>query len=133
MIYTLLLRPMIGRQLDALNEMENFLFQDCQDINFTVVRPPGLTDGPLSGMYFLIIFYVQNHACCKFIYNRNQSNLFFSLFQDAKIVEGVDQYFFSDGQTARRTPRANVAKYMLDILDSNQHSKKGLSIDLEKV
>jgi hypothetical protein len=42
---------MIGRQLDALNEMEDYLFSECvNDIDFTVVRPPRLLDTPLSGM-----------------------------------------------------------------------------------
>jgi biliverdin reductase/flavin reductase len=50
MIYSLLLRPMIGRQLDALYDMEEFLHSDCQDIDYTVVRPPGLVNGPLSGL-----------------------------------------------------------------------------------
>lgn len=40
---------MIGRQLDGLFEMEEFLINECQDIDFTIVRPPRLTDEPLSG------------------------------------------------------------------------------------
>lgn len=30
--------------------MELYLESDCSDLDYTVVRPPGLGDGPLSGM-----------------------------------------------------------------------------------
>ena len=39
---------MIGRQFDSMYEMEEFLFNSAQDINFTIVRPPRLIDTPLS-------------------------------------------------------------------------------------
>ena len=32
-------------------EMEKYLETECKDINYTVVRPPGLTNGSLSGKY----------------------------------------------------------------------------------
>lgn len=41
---------MIGRQLDSMNEMEDFLTKQCQDIDYTIVRPPRLLDEPLKGM-----------------------------------------------------------------------------------
>ncbi len=42
---------MIGRQLDALYDMEEYLINECSDIDFTIVRPPQLTNGPLSGIF----------------------------------------------------------------------------------
>jgi len=43
-----ILKPLfIGRNLDDMARMENYLEKECQDINFTVVRPPGLgKEGP---------------------------------------------------------------------------------------
>lgn len=39
----------IGRNLDDMARMESFLEGQCQDLNFTVVRPPGLgRDGPTN-------------------------------------------------------------------------------------
>jgi len=38
-----ILKPLfIGRNLDDMARMEKYLEEECQDINFTVVRPPGL-------------------------------------------------------------------------------------------
>ena len=46
---------MIGRQLDALFEMEEYLINDdVKDIDFTIVRPPQLTNGPLSGKFIKV-------------------------------------------------------------------------------
>jgi hypothetical protein len=47
------------------------------------------------------------------------------------VVEGVDKYFFESG-TVSTMSRANVAKHMLDILESKTHLKKGLSIGHQK-
>lgn len=47
-VYSFVLRPMIGRQLDNMHEMETYLFEKCQDIDFTIVRPPRLLDAPLE-------------------------------------------------------------------------------------
>jgi len=45
-----ILKPLfIGRNLDDMARMENYLEEQCQDVNFTVVRPPGLgKEGPTS-------------------------------------------------------------------------------------
>ncbi|XP_022089899.1 uncharacterized protein LOC110978883 isoform X2 [Acanthaster planci] len=43
------MRLTIGRILDDMKQMERYLIDKCQDINYTIVRPPGLTNGPLSG------------------------------------------------------------------------------------
>ena len=45
-------------------------------------------------------------------------------------MENEDAYFFPNGKTTNITPRANVAKFMLDILDANKHLKKGVAINL---
>jgi hypothetical protein len=46
--YKLCMRLFLGRQLDALYEMEEFLFKESSDIDFTIVRPPRLLNDPLS-------------------------------------------------------------------------------------
>jgi hypothetical protein len=46
--YKLILRPMIGRIFDNLYEMEEYLFNEAKDIDFTIVRPPRLSDDSLS-------------------------------------------------------------------------------------
>jgi hypothetical protein len=48
-VYKFILRPMIGRQLDSMQVMEEYLFNEVQDIDYTIVRPPRLMDTPLSG------------------------------------------------------------------------------------
>ena len=40
---------MIGRQLDNMYEMEEWLAKECQDIDYTVVRPPRLSDAEYRG------------------------------------------------------------------------------------
>lgn len=45
-----ILRPLIiGNLLHNMGEMEDYLNKECQDINYTVVRPPGLTNQPSTG------------------------------------------------------------------------------------
>ncbi|XP_025079480.1 uncharacterized protein LOC112555334 [Pomacea canaliculata] len=49
-IITWFLKPTFLRNILAnMAEMENFLQEKCSDINYTVVRPPGLNNNPLSG------------------------------------------------------------------------------------
>ncbi len=50
-VYKVFLRPMIGRQLDSMYVMEEYLFSEAQDLDYTIVRPPRLMDGPLSGKF----------------------------------------------------------------------------------
>ena len=46
-----LARPLLARGfLNSIVVMEGFLV--CQDINFTVLKPPQLLDDPLKGMSF---------------------------------------------------------------------------------
>ena len=40
-----------GRQLDSMYEMEQWLFKEADDIEYTIVRPPRLLDEPLKGRY----------------------------------------------------------------------------------
>ncbi len=52
-LYRLLMRPLLARGfLNSIVVMEEFLYSNCQDINFTIVKPPGLTDDPLKGVAF---------------------------------------------------------------------------------
>ncbi|XP_048747517.2 flavin reductase (NADPH)-like [Ostrea edulis] len=45
-----ILRPLfIGNLLNNLGEMEEYLDKEGRDIDYTVVRPPGLSDQPSSG------------------------------------------------------------------------------------
>lgn len=45
-----ILRPLIiGNLLHNMGEMEDYLNKECQDIDYTVVRPPGLTNQPSTG------------------------------------------------------------------------------------
>jgi len=44
----IVLRPMIGRQLDSMNEMEEYLVKEAQDLEWILFRPPRLLDGPLQ-------------------------------------------------------------------------------------
>ncbi|XP_070535150.1 flavin reductase (NADPH)-like isoform X2 [Ptychodera flava] len=45
-----ILKPLVyGRVLRNMGIMEDFLIEKCSDIDYTVVRPPGLTDKPASG------------------------------------------------------------------------------------
>ncbi|KAF6019811.1 hypothetical protein EB796_021901 [Bugula neritina] len=47
-------RFIIARVLDSMREMELFLEHDCQDLDFTVVRPAGLTDHPVTDKEFKV-------------------------------------------------------------------------------
>jgi hypothetical protein len=50
-IFKLALRPMIGRQLDSMFIMEQYLENECQDLDYTIVRPPRLLDDRLIGLF----------------------------------------------------------------------------------
>lgn len=47
--FKLIIRPMLGRHLDSMFIMEEFLEKECQDIDYTIVRPPRLVDLHLIG------------------------------------------------------------------------------------
>ena len=48
--FKLIIRPMIGRHLDSMYVMEEFLEKECQDLDYTIVRPPRLLDDRMIGM-----------------------------------------------------------------------------------
>ncbi|XP_064615608.1 flavin reductase (NADPH)-like [Liolophura sinensis] len=82
----------IGRHLTSMAVMENYLFNECPDINYTIVRPPQLTNGPSVG--------TEMHT--------------------------------AQGQfVPKRSPmitRADVAKFMLNCLTTDQWDRKAVSI-----
>ena len=45
---------MIGRQFDDMWNMEQFLTNETKDIDYTIVRPPRLTDEPIQDSTQLI-------------------------------------------------------------------------------
>ena len=45
-------RFIIAKVLDSMREMELYMERECTDLDFTVVRPPGLTNNPLTGELF---------------------------------------------------------------------------------
>ena len=47
--FRLFIRPMIGRHLDSMFVMEQYLETECQDLDYTIVRPPRLIDDPMIG------------------------------------------------------------------------------------
>lgn len=49
-IFKLIIRPMIGRHLDSMFVMEQYLDSECQDLDYTIVRPPRLLDNPIIGL-----------------------------------------------------------------------------------
>ncbi|XP_053319081.1 flavin reductase (NADPH)-like [Spea bombifrons] len=49
-----LLIPLIRSVLNNMYEMEQYLEKDCSDINWTVVRPPGLQNNPATEKEILI-------------------------------------------------------------------------------
>merc|ERR1719468_332850 len=53
MIYKTVLRAMIGRQLDNMYLMEEFLKNETSNIDYTIVRPPRLTDEQISDIELL--------------------------------------------------------------------------------
>ena len=52
---------------------------------------------------------------------------------DVKESINVDGYHFPDWSTINQIPRANVARFMLDIMESNEYVKKGVAIDHPKL
>jgi len=99
-VYKLLIRPVIGRVLDSMYEMEKYMFSEYNDeqiVKFTIVRPPGINDETIK---------------------------------DKKFQINLDGYFFPDNSVSRTMPRANVAKFMLDEMEKNEYIQKGVTIAL---
>ncbi|CAF2545826.1 unnamed protein product [Rotaria sp. Silwood2] len=95
--FRLIIRPMIGRHLDSMYIMEQFLENECQDIDYTIVRPPRLLDEHI-------------------------------IEKEVKVNE--NEYFFPDQSTANRIPRANVARFMLDILKHEKYIRQAVAVDM---
>ena len=53
-------------------------------------------------------------------------------FKATKEIAVEDKYHIDDGSGLVRMSRANVARFMLDILVSNEYFKKGISVDMPK-
>jgi len=49
--FRLIIRPMIGRHLDSMYVMEEYLEKECQDLDYTIVRPPRLLDETMIGSF----------------------------------------------------------------------------------
>jgi len=50
--FRLIIRPMIGRHLDSMYVMEEYLEKECQDLDYTIVRPPRLLDETMIGSFW---------------------------------------------------------------------------------
>ena len=110
-----MIRPMIGRHLDSMFVMEEYLDKECQDLDYTVVRPPRLMDEPIFGQ-------------CR---TSPHKFLFFSrLEKEVKVCE--NDYHFPDQSTAMRIPRSNVARFMLDLFKEKKFLRQGIAIDMPK-
>jgi hypothetical protein len=57
-IFRLFIRPMIGRHLDSMFVMEEYLEKECQDLDYTIVRPPRLLDDRMIGEFEMLSFYL---------------------------------------------------------------------------
>lgn len=99
--------------------MEKYLETNCSDINFTVVRPPGLTNGPASGMrlsWFTASVLFADYIIVDIV--------------GRPIREELDAYFIKGTSNVSRMPRADVAQYMLDCLPKSETYKKAVAIGL---
>ena len=116
-MFKLVMRPMLGRHLDSMSRMEQFLETECQDIDYTIVRPPRLIDGHIIGE----------------LWRRRSSPVIVLLCLEKEIKVCEDDYFFPDFSTANKMPRANVARFMLDTLKNQSYVRQGVAIDLPKM
>ncbi|XP_013396498.1 flavin reductase (NADPH) [Lingula anatina] len=83
----------IGKTVANMAEMEHYLFDTCQDINFTIVRPPGLGTGPVS---------------------------------DSPILTHEGMHV--PGAPGGRMNRADVARFMLSLLDTSEWDRKAVAV-----
>jgi biliverdin reductase/flavin reductase len=56
-IFKMAIRPMIGRHLDSMYVMEQYLEKECQDLDYTIVRPPRLLDERMIGQSRIRLLY----------------------------------------------------------------------------
>lgn len=112
-----LLIPMLRPKLINMRQMEKYLETECSDINYTVVRPPGLTNGTASGN--------------SYIYSCKHSEAFLKVSLSLKgqeIKSENDSYFLKNSPS--RMPRADVAKFMIDCLSKSELFKKCVAVGL---
>uniref|UniRef100_A0A8C4NN42 NAD(P)-binding domain-containing protein n=1 Tax=Eptatretus burgeri TaxID=7764 RepID=A0A8C4NN42_EPTBU len=97
------LLPMIKSVLLNMQEMEHFLTNDCGDINYTIVRPPGLVNGSCTDKEF-----------------RTTLNAFSVTLPDNCDI----------GLSGFHVSRADVARFMLNVLSTDKWDKKAVAIAL---
>ncbi|XP_030851236.1 uncharacterized protein ycf39 [Strongylocentrotus purpuratus] len=89
-------RSMLSKPLADLTVMEQFLEDEGQDIDYTIVKPPHLIDGPSTGQEIVVEIGRQ--------------------FCDTQI---------------RKMSRADVARFMLANVKTEEHFKKALAIGIK--
>lgn len=109
---------MLRPKLINMREMEKYLETECSDINYTVVRPPGLSNGSLSGKHSLKFW-----RCIQ-----PSSKLDAHLGKEVKFEDGA--YFLKRTSGPLRMPRADVAKFILDCLPKSELFKKSVAVGL---
>jgi len=85
--------PMIKTVLNNMRETELWLDAEAKDIDYTVVRPPGLANSALA---------------------------------EGEFKTCVDGYHVAGASS--RTPRANVAKFMIESIDKEELKGKGVAM-----
>ena len=61
--------PILRPILEDMRIMEEYLANSCDDINYTVIRPPQLTNGNVTGNY--IIFIIAIYICKNKIFDQD--------------------------------------------------------------
>ena len=59
-------------------------------------------------------------------------SLFYFIFVEQEVKVCENDYYFSDKSTTLRIPRANVARFMLDILKNEKYIRQGIAVGLSK-
>ena len=54
-----LIKPLLLKKvLRNMGAMESYLVENCPDINYTVVKPPGLSNAAKTGKIFAVVYQV---------------------------------------------------------------------------
>lgn len=61
---------MFGRHLDLIYLMEQYLKNEYQDFDYTIVRPPHFLDDPIVGMFKILILLYDVHILCSYVYTQ---------------------------------------------------------------
>ena len=105
--------------------MEKYLDTNCSDMNYTVVRPPGLTNSKVSGVWNTIPIYL----CLAFYFQVTLVSVVF-LITGKPIKVELDAFYLKGTSGPTRMSRADVAKYMLDCIPNTETYKKAVAIGL---